>query len=174
MDGNFGPATERVVRAFQAKNKLEVDGTVGNQTWAALRQGTPEAPSTDGRTPHTFEEKGPQARWDQEKSDALYLSSDDELEIFAVSVGEQPIDDFSATVRITPPNTKPKTVQVKIGAAVSKTKTDQGDPHIVRLPNFKKTFPAKDPNAKIEDYLVEAFFDKQLGDDYFKGKILAV
>ena len=173
VDGNFGSGTEKAVKAFQKKFNLQVDGTVGNQTWAALRSGTPEAPSTDGRKPHTFEQKDLQARWDVEKNDAAYIKSSDTLSIFVTNVGEGKIDDFFATVRITPPDTKSKTVKVKIGPPDIKTKTGQGDSHSVKLPNFKKTFPAKDPNANMEDYLVEAFFDKELGSDLFKGKIEA-
>jgi peptidoglycan hydrolase-like protein with peptidoglycan-binding domain len=36
VDGDFGPATEKVVRAFQKDKGLEVDGQVGPKTWAAL------------------------------------------------------------------------------------------------------------------------------------------
>lgn len=36
VDGNFGPATEAVVRKYQQKEGLTVDGIVGEQTWAAL------------------------------------------------------------------------------------------------------------------------------------------
>lgn len=35
-DGYFGPDTEVAVREFQAINGLEVDGLVGDETWAAL------------------------------------------------------------------------------------------------------------------------------------------
>jgi hypothetical protein len=35
-DASFGPATEKVVRLFQQKKGLEVDGRVGPRTWAAL------------------------------------------------------------------------------------------------------------------------------------------
>ena len=32
QDGDFGPATQKAVKAFQAKNKISVDGIVGDQT----------------------------------------------------------------------------------------------------------------------------------------------
>lgn len=36
LDGDFGPETERAVRAFQSENGLLVDGIVGRNTWQAL------------------------------------------------------------------------------------------------------------------------------------------
>jgi hypothetical protein len=172
VDGSFGAKTEAAVRAFQKQAGIQVDGTVGNQTWAALRDKPAEGPSTDGRKPHTFVEHGPEARWDSDKKDAVFLAVSDELLIFCTSVGDDPkIDDFTATVRVTPPNTPSKTVTVKIGPPTGGTKTGHGIPYAVKLPNFKKSFPAKDPNAKLEDFTVEAFFDPKLGSDLFKGTI---
>lgn len=44
VDGDFGNATDKAVRAFQKDNGLTVDGIIGSKTWAAL-EGESPAPS---------------------------------------------------------------------------------------------------------------------------------
>ena len=39
VDGDFGPKTEKAVRAFQGAHDLKVDGQVGKDTIAALEKG---------------------------------------------------------------------------------------------------------------------------------------
>jgi Putative peptidoglycan binding domain len=175
-DGNFGSGTEKAVRKFQADNGIQVDGVAGNQTWAALREGAPEKPSSDGRQPHTFVEHGAEARWEAEKEDAFYDSAADELSIFICSVGDARIDDGTATVRVTPPNTKPSVRKITIGPPINERPSGAGHVHAVKLANFKKTFPALDangnvdPKAKVEDYKLEGFLEAELGGDSFKSK----
>jgi hypothetical protein len=38
IDGDFGPITEKAVKRFQQRQMLDVDGIVGDQTWAALER----------------------------------------------------------------------------------------------------------------------------------------
>jgi hypothetical protein len=174
VDGDFGQTTVNAVLAFQKSAGLEVDGTVGNQTWAALRDGAPEKPSTDQRAPHSFEETGKQARWYMKDLQAMYDPALDELQLMAISTGEQPIDDNKATVRITPPNGKAKVVAVVIGPPDGKPFGDQAEPYTVKLKNFKATFLAATPEVKPEDCTVEAYFDQEIGGESFKGAIISL
>ena len=41
VDGDFGQATEKAVKAFQKDHGLTQDGVVGPKTWEALQKATP-------------------------------------------------------------------------------------------------------------------------------------
>ena len=106
IDGHFGPATEHAVIAIQKRGGLLVDGVVGNQTWAYLRQEAPQAPSTDGRPAHSYVEQGPEARWWQDHNAARYDDKDDTLYLVAVSTGNQPLESgkYQCAVELTFPD----------------------------------------------------------------------
>jgi Putative peptidoglycan binding domain len=172
VDGNFGGATHKAVLAFQESRGLQHDGVVGNQTWAALRDATPEAPSTDGRKPHTFVQKGPQARWNDEKERAIYITSFDEMLLFLVSVGTEPIDAFSVEVTVTAPGMPAASRSFPIGAPDKETGTGSGSFHSLKMNGFRKTFPSKDPNAKITDYVIVAKLPQELSGEGWTGAIV--
>jgi peptidoglycan hydrolase-like protein with peptidoglycan-binding domain len=171
-DGKFSAAVHKVVVKYQGDNGLMVDGIVGNQTWASLRDDAPEKPSTDGREPGTFVEEGAEARWDFESNlHAIYRKKDDEVLLAISSVGQEKIDNFEAKVRVTPPNGKPKIVKIKIGKSEGKRPKGGGALHTVKLKKFKKAFPAPDPNAQASDYFIESFMPPELGGDFWSGNV---
>jgi hypothetical protein len=180
VNGVFDATIEKTVRKFQSTRKppLLVDGVVGNQTWAALREDTPEAPSTDGRQPHTFEEKGPQARFDNENVDGQYSTSKDELLLCVASVGEQPIDKFHIHIHVTPPDGPKVSKKFVIGPpepnADVPNQPGGGAQHKVRIAKFKKIFLPKGSTALVSDCKIEAFFDSEIGSDIFRGKVQEV
>ncbi|HEX6354048.1 peptidoglycan-binding domain-containing protein [Actinophytocola sp.] len=103
-NGVFDDETLRAVWAFQDRRDAMVDGIVGNQTWALLRQEDPRPPSTDGREPHTYVEQGPEARWITEDEPARFHQDTRVLALSAYNVGNVPIGygQFPATVDLTP------------------------------------------------------------------------
>ena len=172
VDGNFENETLKAVRRYQKDQGIQVDGVVGNQTWAQLRGGTATKPSTDGRPPHTFVDKGVTARWFREDELATYLKDSDEMSLMLFSVGDAKLEGGKVTVRVTAPGSKGKVVTAKIGAPIGRTPDDQGDLHEVTLANFKTTFPSNPSGAKSTEYFVEAYFDKSEGGDFWQGKIV--
>ena len=51
VDGKFGPATTKAVKAFQKANSMTVDGIVGPKTWAALEAVTGHDENPDDTPP---------------------------------------------------------------------------------------------------------------------------
>jgi peptidoglycan hydrolase-like protein with peptidoglycan-binding domain len=169
VDGNFGAATHKAVLAFQTQNKLQVDGTVGNQTWAALRKGAPQPPSTDGRAPHSYKEDGVEARFFTER-DVFYNPSSDSVLFTIVSVGDPAgITGKMMTARITPPGGKPRVVQAPLTDPIPMTNTDQGSLYTATLAGFTKAAPSNPPGAPATAYVIEAYLDRELGGDSWKG-----
>ncbi len=171
-DGTFGPQTLKSVIEFQTTRQLMADGVVGNQTWAALREGAPEAPSTDGRKPHSFEDRGPSARWTREKGTVVYSPQDDILTMSVDAPGEQPVDGYAATVRITPPGGKAHVVQVTLGKPVGASDNGEDKVHFVRIVQFRATYPSADPKAPVTDYLIDAYLDAAIGGDRWTGNVV--
>jgi peptidoglycan hydrolase-like protein with peptidoglycan-binding domain len=175
-DGKFDTKVRNAVIKLQKKDKLMVDGIVGNQTWAALRFDKPEPPSTDGRKPHTFVERGVEARWSSEtKNTNRYFSETDVFQLAVDSVGDTEIKKAIATIRVTAPGTKSKVKTFPLGPAQkgrgqARTGT-VNSLHIVTVKDFRKEFPSADPMAKVTDYLVEAYLPKELGGDFYSAKV---
>ena len=168
-DGNFDATMLAAVTKFQTKKKLLVDGVIGNQTWAALREGAPEKPSTDGRKPHEFVEEGVEARWMLESPiNNKYFKDRDRLDLAVQSVGDKALDPSTeATVRVSAPGAKQRTTKVKVRAE----DRGRGFTHVVAMEKFRQNFPSVPPDAPITDYLVEAFLPQELGGDFYSGKV---
>jgi hypothetical protein len=168
VDGDFGNATHDAVIAFQIQAKIQKDGTVGNQTWAALRHGPREEPSTDQRPPHTFEQQGLQARWLTEDEAAVFSQGKDELTLTCVSVGDETdLQGQKVNVFVTAPGARRRGFVATLGARIKKSETGQGDQFQITLADFRKTFPSDPETADVQDYVIEAFFGQELGGDFY-------
>src|SRR5262249_43992550 len=146
-------------RAKQSDPTFLVDGIVGNQTWAMLRQATPEPPSTDGRVPHTFREERTEARWFREHEPFFYFKSADQAKLVVASVGDTPIPkSIPVRGRITAPGApKPRVVETTIDVPpFARTPDDQGDLHSVAVNNLRKLFPSAPADVPIEQFFLEA------------------
>jgi hypothetical protein len=87
------------------------------------------------------------------------------------SVGDKPLDaSTEATIRVTPPGGKPRVVKVKIGPDRPR-EGGIGFSHVVALEKFRKNFPSVPADAPVTGYLVEAFLPKDLGGDFYSGKV---
>ncbi|HET9144236.1 peptidoglycan-binding domain-containing protein [Actinophytocola sp.] len=163
IDGNFDNATLQAVRAFQLQRKLLVDGVVGNQTWAALREEDPRPPSTDGREPHTYVEAGPEARFFTEDSSITFFPGEDLLILSAVNTGDETLNpgQFEATARITFPSGEQHTFTVPL--VNNQTPAEPG-----ALFSFEGSIGRPlDPGT----YLVEAYLPAELGGDQTSDNI---
>ncbi len=171
IDGSFGPATLKAVLSFQKKNGLQVDGTVGNQTWAALRDGAGQPPSTDGRAPHSYEEAGEEARFFTERDPVYYSQAKDTLFFSVVSVGDATkLDGRKVTARITAPGAKPRVAQVPLVEDGPVSNTDQGSLWSASLAGMAASYPSTPPGAPGGEYVVEAYLDQDLGGSTWSGK----
>jgi peptidoglycan hydrolase-like protein with peptidoglycan-binding domain len=170
-NGKYDAATVKAVRAFQKQCGLQVDGIVGDQTWAMMRHSKRERPGTDSLKPHTFVDKVAKARWFRERFQVNYVSSADQLVLALFSVGDASIEGQKAYVFVTAPGSGRKGKTVTIPPSSGRTPDDQGDLHEIVLENFKKNFPSDPPDQPLKGYLVEGYFDKELGGDSFSGGI---
>ena len=173
VDGDFGNDTLKAVKKFQRGFKdqgvLE-DGIVGDETWSFLRDGVKEKPKTDGRKPHTFVERGNEARWVRETAVCRFEPGEDALVMEAVSVGDaDQLKDRRVRIRITDPSGVRKVLERSIGPGRPSSTTGQGSAHSVKVEDFATLFDDRAARGKPPpgSYTVEAFFDADLGGDQF-------
>ncbi len=172
INGNFDGAMEAKVKAFQTDRQCSlVDGIIGNETWSLLREGPKENVGTDGRKPHSFKETGPQGRFVTERADVTgYDASDDHYFIWVVSTGEQPLDDYKATMKVTQPDGTSHTHSVAIGPVTLPSGDGQGDFHTVLFRPFKRIFKLK-PGVEPTSCSIDAYLPQEIGGDRLQVQV---
>lgn len=172
-NGVFGQGTLAAVRRFQQRMKAEkpeqkvmVDGIVGHQTWALLREEDPRPPSTDGRQPHTYVERGPEARWYQEDNWVFYDPGRDRLEAYAYNVGEVRLEQngFTATADLTR-QSDGMSLQVHLFGPADGPVPTGTDLFPFALDNASQTIPAG-------TWTVHAWLEPDLGGDDHNGVVV--
>jgi hypothetical protein len=170
-DGDFEDTTLGAVRAFQRRMKatnpgVMVDGIVGHQTWALLREEDPRPPSTDGREPHTYVEHGPEARWNREDEGILYDTNQDWLAMGAFVVGDVSIEasQHTAVADFTPVGGG-ATIQLELEMFAADGHTAQEHEHF--------SFGLRNVSTHLTEgvtYDVHAWMHSDLGGDDVNGR----
>jgi hypothetical protein len=169
FDGKVLKAVKAFQRSFKDQGVLE-DGIVGDETWSFLRDGVKEKPKTDGRQPHTFVEKGNEARWVRETAVVRFDPGQDALIMQAVSVGDvDQLKDRRVRIMIVNPDGVQKILERSIGTGKPSSTTGQGSEHEVKVEDFATLFDDKAQAGRPPpgNYGVVAFFDADLGGDQF-------
>jgi hypothetical protein len=165
VDGNFGPGTEAAVRQVQRDFDIQVDGVVGNQTWAVLRGERPVEASTDGRAPHSHVEGGVEARWYAEGSQGTSYDPQQDVVTFALwSVGTEIPVGRVATMRFTGNDSGEVAVmEVPIADPIA-VHPEGGAEYRLQVEALRDSFGAG-------VHTVEAYLPEDLGGDYITFQI---
>ena len=165
LDGDFGAGTLAAVKRVQQDMDIKVDGVVGFQTWAVLRNEDPARASTDNLPPHSFVESGAEARWRSEGANASsYDPATDVLTLRVVSVGDTRIDDFLATVRFIGNDTGEMVVaEAVLGPPIQLFEGGGGEYQVV-ADGLRAGFG---PGL----HTVEAYLQAELGGDYITFQV---